>query len=224
MITSGQNVDGATAIRAMLNLLFSFKGRISRRQYWLGFCLLWTLITIAVFPAIAASIALPPPHLWVVVAAVFVATFVVVSVCSLAMVVKRAHDFGNPGTWAFRPLSGYKLLFSEGEAHDNQYGTTAVLSVPSWRVFAGLGIVSLGVPCVVIYLTFFAGSSWMLPDCKPAVTAEGMSKDDAKARWREAVATSYGRTYANSGITIMSSTTCVGSRCTMSARPCIRLR
>ena len=26
MITSDQNVDGATAIRAMLNLLFSFKG------------------------------------------------------------------------------------------------------------------------------------------------------------------------------------------------------
>ena len=62
------------------------------------------------------------------------------------MVVKRAHDFGNPGTWAFRPLSGFKLLFSEGEAHDNQYGTTAVVYVPSWRVFAGLGIVSIGVP------------------------------------------------------------------------------
>jgi len=212
-------------VHAMLNLLFSFKGRISRQQYWLGLCLICALSAIAMFPTIAvASVA--PPHilLWVILAAAFVATFLIIGVGSIAMAVKRSHDFGKPASWAFRPLSGFKLLFSEGEAHDNRYGIAPSTSVPGWPVFVGLVVVSLVVPCVVIYGVFFAGPTWKWPDCKPTVTAKGKSQDDAKVRWREAVATSYGRAYADSGITFMGWTACVGSSCTMSARPCVQMR
>src|SRR5262245_9488529 len=210
---------------AMLNLLFSFKGRISRQEYWLGLCLICALIAIAMFPTIAvASVAQPQIRSWVSVPAVFVATFLIIG-CSIAMAVKRAHDFGKPASWAFRPLWGFKLLFSEGEAHDNRYGIAPSASAPRWRVAIGLALVSLVVvPCAVIYGAFFAGPTWKWPDCKPTVTAKGKSQDDAKVRWREAVATSYGRAYADSGITFMDWTACAGSSCTMSARPCVQMR
>src|SRR5262245_66689356 len=110
---------------AMLNLLFSFKGRISRQEYWLGLCLICALIAIAMFPTIAVASVAPPQILsWVVVPAVFVATFLIIG-CSIAMTVKRAHDFGKPASWAFRPLWGFTLLFRERGAHDNAYGIAA---------------------------------------------------------------------------------------------------
>ena len=59
--------------------------------------------------------------LWVC-APIIIAAFLMAGVSQAAMSVKRAHDLGKPGSWMFRPFSGSKLAFSEGEPHDNQYG------------------------------------------------------------------------------------------------------
>jgi uncharacterized membrane protein YhaH (DUF805 family) len=81
------------------------------------------VIPAAVLAFFAPAIADDPKHilLWVC-APMIVAAFLMAGVSQAAMSVKRAHDLGRPGSWMFRPFSGFKLLFSEGEPHDNQYG------------------------------------------------------------------------------------------------------
>src|SRR5262245_40981460 len=176
----------------MLRFFFSFQGRLSRRQYWLS---IW-LVPMLIAPVLVATLLLSSHVSWRVIATIFAATLVPAGASAAAMTVKRAHDLGKPGRWAFRPfsLSAWRLLFSEGEAHDNQYGSPPGEFGQGWRMgrlLAGLGLLSVVVLGIVFYRAF-AGPSWMWPDCKPEMTAEGTSIDAARERWRQAVESIHG--------------------------------
>jgi uncharacterized membrane protein YhaH (DUF805 family) len=204
----------------VFGLLLSFEGRVSRGQYWRAFTLQLALIAILVVPPLMVGLVAPPEILWWLVIALFAAAFVLLVVSSMALLVKRAHDLGKPGSWAFKPLSGLALLLNEGESHENRYGPVPDASRPGWRMLAGLGAAAIAVPFAVFFGVFLWGN--FFADCKPTLTVEGASKADVAARWRETVAATFGRRYAESGLTIMSGMSCSGSRCAMSARPCVR--
>ena len=76
-------------VKAIIYLLFSFRGRISRRQWWIGspisaFCLYFIRAIIAVNPNnFLAAILMGLPFLWI----------------PLALHIKRHHDRGIPGLW-----------------------------------------------------------------------------------------------------------------------------
>ena len=208
----------------MLGFFFSFQGRLSRRQYWLR---LW-LVSVVIAPVLVATLLLSPHIRWWVVATIFAATVLPAGASAAAMSVRRAHDLGKPGRSILRPFSfvAWRLLFSEGEAHDNQYGSAHSGFGQGWRIgrlVAGLGLLSVVVLGVVFYRVF-AGPSWKWPDCKPAVTAEGTSIDAARERWRQAVESIHGPAYAELKMTIMQSTTCHDAVCKTSARPCLQVQ
>jgi len=98
----------------LLGLLFSYKGRINRAQYWLGSLgvgVVSTVVTaMSVFPAtppaqiIAAKAegALPAPDLGP--ALLMLVVSLVSAWCGLAIQVKRFHDRGQSGLWTLLPL------------------------------------------------------------------------------------------------------------------------
>ena len=122
-------------VKAIIYLLFSFRGRISRKQWWFGspvsyFCFHFIIETIAINPNnffAAALISLP--FLWV----------------PLALNIKRHHDRNRPGWWTiivllcaippwvvsanFPALRGIILVLwivffgcLRGDAGENRYG------------------------------------------------------------------------------------------------------
>lgn len=203
----------------MLAFFFSFHGRLSRRQYWRGML----LTSVALVPAFTVAFLMPGLSLrgtGILVAAMVLAAGA--SAASLA--VRRAHDLGKPAGWIVRPLSSFQIAFSQGQAHENQYGPVpqdSGRSLRPGRWGAGLGLVAIVLFGIVGY-AMFAGPSLKWPDCKPAVTAEGGSTQSARDQWRRSVASLYGPAYAESGLTVLQSTSCTDRGCTFSARPCVQ--
>jgi uncharacterized membrane protein YhaH (DUF805 family) len=104
------------------SLLFSFRGRISRRQWWLGALIL--LLGIALMLGIAfwsgdPLLALP------LILAVFVATY--------ALSVKRLHDRGKSGWWAL------VFIFLPGVA--DRWSDRLTEDTPLWWVLVLIGSV-----------------------------------------------------------------------------------
>jgi uncharacterized membrane protein YhaH (DUF805 family) len=211
-------------VAPMLRFFFSSQGRLSRRQFRLGFCLL----SLAMLPAILTPLLIPHISWWAA-AIIVVVSFLIAYASLAAMSRKRAHDLGKPNIEAFSPLSPIALLFNEGQAQDNQYGPAHVTchgAQASWRIggwIVRLGLVSIVVFGVVFYRTF-AGPSWKWPDCKAEVVTEGVSAEDAFEQWRQTVVSLHGPDYAQSELTVMRSTTCGAGACKFSARPCVQLR
>lgn len=97
---------------AAMGLFFSFKGRAGRTQYWLGNLLLLVLMLAALIGWVAAlklpdaafasqeallTAVMAQPDMLVAIAAILLA----VLVCAAAIIVKRYHDRGKSGWWAF---------------------------------------------------------------------------------------------------------------------------
>jgi uncharacterized membrane protein YhaH (DUF805 family) len=106
------------AFGAAMNLFFSFKGRATRLQYWLGNLLLFVLMGVALVGWVAA-LQLPQEALssgQLLLAAVLmkpgmlvalVAILLAIQVCAAAITVKRYHDRGKRGWWYFVLLVPY---------------------------------------------------------------------------------------------------------------------
>lgn len=107
------------ALLRVARLLFSFRGRLPRRAYWL--VVVATLVAFAIVQVFLettfgrqATLALYPPLYWAL----------------LALSAKRLHDCARGAAWlliAFVPVLGALWLFLElglrkGTPGDNQYG------------------------------------------------------------------------------------------------------
>lgn len=96
------------------DLLFSFEGRIARKQFLLAFFPISLAPTLVVDVSINAALAIFVGLLWPL----------------LAVTVKRYHDFGKRGWWAliqFWPVIGWIWILLEcgttiGDFKDNQFG------------------------------------------------------------------------------------------------------
>lgn len=103
----------------LLSLLFGFKGRINRAQYWLGatgaaigLILLMVLLTVMAGPI---NPALPKEqqlfHALTVFGAIFAPTMLVSSWIGWALAWKRFHDRGKSGLWMFLPMPFSFMMF-----------------------------------------------------------------------------------------------------------------
>lgn len=83
--------------------MFSFEGRIRRREYVI------TILLSAVIIVFQALIKIPYihiPFLWFL----------------LAQGAKRCHDIGKSGWWQIVPFFGLWMLFKDGDVGSNEYG------------------------------------------------------------------------------------------------------
>ena len=89
--------------------LFSFEGRIRRRDYWL------ISLGVGMASGLAAAIAEAAPVLYLL---------VLIPLCwiNLATGAKRCHDLGHSGWWQLIPLYPVWMAFQEGEFSSNEYG------------------------------------------------------------------------------------------------------
>ena len=121
-----------------MKLLFSFKGRIGRQQFWLGFLgvgVIWTvLISLlsSLFPPIQTAPGQPPQFPPQLIAA-FVICYIPMLWVSLALSIKRGHDRGRSAWWQLLnlvPFANLWLLidqgFFRGVPETNQWGPPAV--------------------------------------------------------------------------------------------------
>jgi uncharacterized membrane protein YhaH (DUF805 family) len=206
----------------MLNFFFSFQGRLSRCQFLRGYF----LMSLAMFPAFVSPLLIPSIPWWIAVI-IWITAFSIACASAAAMSTKRAHDLGKSNIWALWPFFPLKLFLGAGQPQDNQYGPARRLpgaAGKAWHI--GRWIVGLGLAFIVVFgavsYRAFTGPSWKWPECKPAVTAEGLSLHTATERWRQFVAGLYGSAYAQSELTVMQSTACSDGVCTFSARPCVQ--
>lgn len=105
-----------------MDLLFSFKGRIGRAQYWLGglgVAVIFSVamgILVAMFPPVQTAPGQPPdlpPALLVAMAIAYIPMLWV----SFALTIKRGHDRGRSGWWqllALVPLANIWLFIDQG--------------------------------------------------------------------------------------------------------------
>lgn len=106
-------------------VLFSFDGRINRREFWLkGILPLWVAsLLVGAVSGLLDDLGIILVVVWVIPAII----------ASLAVLIKRWHDLGRSGLWVlpgFIPILGalYSLVtllilgICRGQAVDNQYG------------------------------------------------------------------------------------------------------
>ena len=89
--------------------LFSFDGRIRRRDYWL------TCLGVAI--GLSFSEALAEAHL-----ALFFVIYIPLLWISFANGAKRCHDLGHNGWWQLIPFYTLWMAFQDGQAEVNEYG------------------------------------------------------------------------------------------------------
>lgn len=89
--------------------LFSFEGRIRRRDYWL------ISFGVGMASGLAAAIAESAPVLYLL---------VLIPLCwiNLATGAKRCHDLGHSGWWQIIPFYPVWMAFQDGEPGTNEYG------------------------------------------------------------------------------------------------------
>lgn len=111
-------------------ILFSFDGRIGRREMWLvGLPISLAVLALGVGSVVLAAVTTPPTTPTTVwwdtdagnaSVAVFVVCFAMFLWISHATRVKRAHDLDLSGWWALLPHMG--IPFSRGNEGLNRYG------------------------------------------------------------------------------------------------------
>ncbi|HEX3919655.1 MAG TPA: DUF805 domain-containing protein [Caulobacteraceae bacterium] len=125
-------------IAGLLRLLFSFQGRIRRRDFWLGEIAITVILYVTI---VAAAVFGGGPvrgedQLMLVLSVLFELAVLVLSFwASVALRVKRWHDRDKSGFWvliAFIPVLGglwelIELGFLDGTSGDNNYGRS-----PKW--------------------------------------------------------------------------------------------
>lgn len=89
--------------------LFSFEGRIRRRDYWL------ISFGVGMASGLAAAIAESAPVLYLL---------VLIPLCwiNVATGAKRCHDLGHNGWWQLIPFYPVWMAFQDGEPGSNEYG------------------------------------------------------------------------------------------------------
>ena len=89
--------------------LFSFEGRIRRRDYWL------ISFGVGMASGLAAAISESAPVLYLL---------ILIPLCwiNLATGAKRCHDLGHSGWWQIIPFYPIWMAFQEGEPGANEYG------------------------------------------------------------------------------------------------------
>ncbi len=95
----------------ILSLLFGFKGRINRAQYWLGgmgagFAVMFFMVLLMVIGGPNAGMPKEQQvaHFIGVFALTLIPAFLLISWISYALAWKRFHDRGKSGTWVFLPM------------------------------------------------------------------------------------------------------------------------
>jgi len=118
-------------------LFTSFEGRISRKEWWIGFILLYVLQFIAYFVATALGIITVDAGTGEMSPSGAVALLVIIVIFlwpALALHAKRWHDRGKSGWWtliALVPVIGglwllIELGFLKGDEAANKYGPNPV--------------------------------------------------------------------------------------------------
>ena len=89
--------------------LFSFEGRIRRRDYWL------ISFGVGMASGLAAALAEAAPVLYLL---------ILIPLCwiNLATGAKRCHDLGHSGWWQIIPFYPVWMAFQDGEPGANEYG------------------------------------------------------------------------------------------------------
>lgn len=102
----------------MIKKLFSFEGRISKREYRA------TMIGLFLFIAIFALIILPSMAFSNInqIVGAFIIVGIPLNWIKLAQATKRCHDLGKSGWWQLVPFYGFSLYYGDGETKANQYG------------------------------------------------------------------------------------------------------
>ena len=102
--------NNITNSQKMFSSPFSFKGRVRRLEYGISLIIYyvasWTLSIITIDAPILGLGYIPT--LWFL----------------FAQGTKRCHDRGNPGWWQIIPFYSFWMIFAEGEAQDNEYGSS----------------------------------------------------------------------------------------------------
>lgn len=102
---------------ALLKFLFSYKGRINRRQYWLFQLCVFIVAGIAVHAEAKG---------WLGVEKMVIILFAPLWYCEIPIHVKRFHDLNRPGSHLGALLGWFYVFlvcaFGEGTKGENNYG------------------------------------------------------------------------------------------------------
>jgi uncharacterized membrane protein YhaH (DUF805 family) len=101
----------------MFKHLFSFKGRMRRRDYWIS-AVATPFVTFILFLLIITGLPEDSP----LAASLLLIVFGVGIWYEMAENTKRCHDLGRSGWWQLIPFYGFALLFARGQEGPNEYG------------------------------------------------------------------------------------------------------
>jgi uncharacterized membrane protein YhaH (DUF805 family) len=192
----------------VVGILFSFRGRITRAELWIG-----NLAWLAAFAA-GGFLALSAMSMGFAAAVWIYVVFCLMGFVSLqALAAKRAHDLGASGWKLFGSI---RVLVSRGMAEPNMYGP-APESTRVWR-FLGV-VILLGIAGYIA--AGFGVEKFATSFCTPFVSATGTTKDIAEQNWRQAVRSAHGENFAI-GFTVGHTNVCRNNECTVTARACRR--
>lgn len=187
---------------------WSFEGRISRGTFWRGIL----SINALVFATLALVIILPVAEPWNIAAIIPGGLFLIFR--TNVLTAQRLHDLGQPMRVFWSPWEGFRWMwamsFSAGEQGVNAYGPPprGGGSRLELVVLAGVLLAATGM---------FRSAGF---ECKASVSASGSTAEEANARWSEKVERVHGRRFAQSGIKLLTMTTCIDGSCSVSARAC----
>ena len=104
----------------MFKNLFSTRGRIRRKDYWI------TSIVISIIFAIPLAILVPIMQggsgATGFLSFIMVIIYLLFLYISIALGIRRCHDLGHSGWWILIPLYVFWLLFQKGQEGENKYG------------------------------------------------------------------------------------------------------
>ena len=195
-------------INQMKARYWSFEGRIARGTFWRGIL----SINLLTFAAFALVIILPVPVPWNIAAIIPGGLFLMFR--TNVLMAQRLHDLGQPMRVFWSPWEGFRWMwamsFSAGEQGVNAYGPP-----PSGGGSRLELVVLAGV--LIAAMSLFRSAGF---ECKTSVSASGSTAEEANARWSEKVERVHGRRFAQSGIKLLTMTTCIDGSCSVSARAC----
>lgn len=146
----------------LVSLLFGFKGRINRVQYWLGslgagfgvILLLVVLLVIGGMPNPAASKEQQAAQALATIGLMVIPALLLASWCGLALQWKRFHDRGRSGAWVFLPMLPSFMMVSSvfGAIATGAHPAAIAQAAQPWATI--LWIIQLG---MLIDLGFLPG-------------------------------------------------------------------
>jgi uncharacterized membrane protein YhaH (DUF805 family) len=173
---NAQATGGSLLIEpSFMEILYSFQGRIGRKTYWAGICILITMLSIVSF--IVVVVTQPTSNESYTIIGVLVSCPFLVG--SLALSVKRLHDLGYSG-WMMVlniiPVLGIwldaVLGFRKGIKGRNNYGgepTTNILFEKVGTILGVLFLVLIALIVIVMYLNPSPTKQILIPTSYPTL-------------------------------------------------------